>query len=145
MISLKEITRENIDVIIRLTVKEHQKDQVATNAESISQGNYYDEAWFRAIYFNENPVGFVMLSIDDKKKEYWLWRLMIDKKYQDKGYGKEAMHQVIDFIKTNPNIKELITSYVPKEKDGADAFYLSLGFIDTGKKDGNEIIMKYIF
>jgi len=127
---------------MKLKVKDDQQDQVASNAVSIAQGNYSDKAWFRGIYFDDTPVGFVMLSIDKEKKEYWVWRYMIDKNHQGKGYGKAALLQVIDFMKTLPDIEEISLSYVPKE-NGADAFYTKVGFIDTGKKIEDEVIMKY--
>jgi len=127
---------------MKLKVKDDQQDQVAPNSISIAQGNYSDKAWFRGIYFDDTPVGFVMLSIDKEKKEYWVWRYMIDKNHQGKGYGKAALLQVINFMKTLPDIKEILLSYVPKE-NGADAFYLKVGFIDTGKKIEDEVIMKY--
>ena len=126
-----------------LEVKEEQKDQVAPNPVSIAEGHYSDEAWFRGIYFNDTPVGFVMLWIDKEKPKYWVWRYMIDKNQQGKGYGKAALIQVIDFLKTMPNIEEICLSYVPKE-NGADAFYTKLGFIDTGEEKEGEILMKYM-
>ncbi len=143
MINLQEITKDNLNEILHLKVKDAQQDQVAPNSVSIAQAHYTHKAWFRGIYFNDVPVGFVMLSIDEKKKEYWVWRYMIDQNHQGKGYGKTALLQVIDFMKTLPDIKEILLSYVPKE-NGADAFYTKVGFVDTGKKHGKkEIIMKY--
>jgi len=142
MINLQEITKDNLGPILKLKVKDDQQGQVASNAVSIAQAHYYDEAWFRGIFFNDVPVGFVMLSIDEKEKEYWVWRYMIDGNHQGKGYGKAALLQVIDFMKTLPDIKEIRLSYVPKE-NGADAFYTKVGFIDTDEKSGKEVVMKY--
>jgi len=145
MINLQEITKDNLLPILKLKVKDDQQDQVASNAVSIAQAHYSDKAWFRGIYFNDVPVGFVMLSIDKEQKKYWVWRYMIDRNHQGKGYGKAALLQVIDFMKTLPDIKEIFLSYVPKE-NGADTFYTKVGFVDTGEthgKEGGEIVMKY--
>ena len=143
MISLRQVTKENIKAILKLKVRDDQKDQVATNAESIAEGTYTDVAWFRAIYWEEQPVGFVMLSLEPEKNEYWIWRYMIDKGEQGKGFGKAAIEKAIDFMRTMPGIKEVLLSYVPKPQNGADGFYLKCGFIDTGRKEHGEIIMKY--
>ena len=35
-------------------------------------------------------------------KSYLIWRFMIDKKYQGKGYGKEALQLALDYIRTFP-------------------------------------------
>ncbi len=145
MIEFKEVTKENVSKIMKLEVYGHQKDQVAINAVSIAQGNYYEEAWFRGIYKEDEPVGFVMLSIDCKEKEYWVWRFMIDKNHQGKGYGKAAIALVKKVLKEEvPDIAEISLSYVPKEKDGADEFYTKVGFEDTGKmSSGKEKIMQF--
>lgn len=144
MIHLKEIHKDNLTAFLKLEVHENQKDQVATNAISIAQGNYSDKAWFRGIYRNDTPVGFVMLSLDYEKKTYWVHRYMIDKNHQGKGYGKAALIQIIEFMKTIPDIEEIILTYVPKKENGANLFYEKLGFVDTGidYKNTGEILMK---
>ncbi|MCP4123494.1 MAG: GNAT family N-acetyltransferase [Bacteroidetes bacterium] len=142
MISLREVNKDNIIKILNLKVYEEQQDQVATNAISIAQGSVHEEAWYRGIYADDVPVGFVMLSLNTIKKEYWIWRYMIDKEHQGKGYGKAALEQVVDFMRTQPDIKEIKLSYVPKEKGASDKFYANCGFIDTGEKEEGEIIMK---
>ena len=86
-ITMKEITAETVWPIMKVNVAENQKSFVAPNANSIAEAYFTKEAWFRAIYAGEEPVGFVMLFADEKKPEYFLWRLMIDKDHQGKGYG----------------------------------------------------------
>jgi len=142
MIELREITKKNIGPILKLKVYKEQSDQVASNAVSIAEGSVHEEAWYKGIYAAEKPVGFVMLSLDLSKKEYWIWRYMIDKEHQGKGYGKMALEKVIEFMKTQPGIKEIKLSYVPKEKGAPDKFYAKCGFIDTCEKEHGEIIMK---
>ena len=62
-ISLREITRETLRDVLRLKVAPEQEKFVATNAVSIAQAHFYPEtAWFRAIYADDTPVGFVMIE-----------------------------------------------------------------------------------
>lgn len=144
MIEFREITKENVIAIIDLDLLEHQKDQVAPNAVSIAQGHYSEEAWFRAIYNNDKPVGFVMLSLDYKKNKFWVWRFMIDKNHQGKGYGRASIDLIKQVIKEKvPNVTEIYLSYVPKEEGGADEFYKKVGFEDTGKMLDDEKVMVY--
>lgn len=144
MINFKEITEDNLFKIVGLKVHKEQEDQVADNIYSILQGNYRKTAWFKAIYFGETPVGFIMLDFPaDNKELCYVWRFMIDKKHQGKGYGKTALLKAMDYAKTFPDIKIIKLSYVPKEKDGADAFYKKLGFVETGEVDGDEVVMKF--
>jgi len=144
MVHFKEITKENIVKIVDLAVHDHQKDQVAPNAISIAVGHYFETAWFRGIYKDEEPVGFVMLELDFKEATYSVWRFMIDKNHQGKGYGKAAMELIKKVMKEKvPGISAFELSYVPKETGGADEFYRKLGFVDTGGMIGKEKIMQF--
>jgi len=142
MIEFREVTKENLISLIDLEVFDNQKDQVATNAISIAQGNYNEKSWFRGIYKGDEPVGFAMLYLDYEKSYYAVWRFMIDKKYQGKGYGMDSMNLIKKVVKEKaPEAKELHLSYVPKEKGGADEFYRKAGFKDTGKISKGEKYM----
>ena len=103
------------------------------------------------IYEGDTPVGFIMIGFD--VDDYWddapeiargnynLWRLMIDKKYQGKGYGKEAVRLALDFINTFPcgSAEYCWLSYEPENK-AARNIYSSFGFSETGEMDGEELI-----
>ena len=60
---------------------------VANNAVSIAQAHFEPCAWFRGIYANETPVGFIMLYDDPDEPAYFLWRLLVAEEYQGLGYG----------------------------------------------------------
>ena len=140
-ITLKEITAETVWPIMKLNVAENQKSFVAPNANSIAEAYFTKEARFRAIYAGEEPVGFVMLFADEKKPEYFLWRLMIAESHQGLGYGYLAMEQVIEHVKTLPGAVELLTSYVPGDGNPSP-FYYKLGFEETGEWEDDEKVLK---
>jgi len=142
-VSLREITSETVIPICKLseTLSEQQQKMVAPNAVSIAQAHFSDKAWFRAIYADDTPVGFIMLYDDSEKAEYFLWRLMIAGPYQGKGYGRKAIDLLIEYVKTRPGASELLTSYVPIE-GGPEEFYRKLGFEPTGDVDDGEIVVK---
>ncbi|UCG62769.1 MAG: GNAT family N-acetyltransferase [Candidatus Zixiibacteriota bacterium] len=140
-ITLREITEDTVNDILALEVAAHQKGFVATNAKSIAQAHFCENAWFRAIYADDTPVGFVMLYIDTEKPEYFLWRFMIDEKYQKKDYGLRAMELVIQFVRTFPNATRLELSYAPGEGDPS-GFYARLGFLETGEWLNKQKVMR---
>ena len=149
MIILKDITKENLESIIDLDVSKRQRNQVAPNSVSIAQGHYSNSAWFKGIFNNNVPIGFVMLDLFTEEKKCFLWRFMIDEKYQGKGYGKIALTQVIDYVKSLKVFDEIKTSYVPAEND-AEGFYKSFGFTESEEiikeidlEDSGEIGLKY--
>ena len=84
-----------------------------------------------------------MLYADENKPEYFLWRLMVDKDHQGKGYGSKAMELVIEHVKTLPGAIELLTSYVPGDGNPSP-FYYKLGFVETGKIEDGEKVLKLI-
>ena len=89
MVVLKKITRENLDEVLALSVAKHQKSFVSTTADSLAQAYVYrDTAFPFAIYADEKPVGFIMLGYYESRKQYTLWKFLIDKEHQGKGYGK---------------------------------------------------------
>jgi diamine N-acetyltransferase len=140
LIQLREITKENFKAILRLKVAPTQEKFVASNAISIAEAHFYPEnSWFRAIYYDETPVGFLMLDDQPQKSLYFLWRFMIDASQQGKGYGREAIKLLVQHVATRPNATALFVSYVPSE-GGPALFYQKLGFVPTGEIEEGEIV-----
>lgn len=82
-----------------------------------------------------------MLYDDDIKREYFLWRLMIAGPQQGKGFGRHAIQLLLDYVRTRPGAKELLTSYVPDEA-GPGKFYQRLGFKPTGEILEGETVIR---
>ncbi len=142
VVSLREITRETLNEVLRLKVATAQERFVATNAVSIAQAHFHPEtAWFRGIYAGDDPVGFVMLELDTTKQQYGLWRFMIDERYQGRGYGREAIRLVVEQVRSLQGARELLTSVVPGE-GSPGSFYQRLGFSFTGEVDHGEQVMR---
>lgn len=143
-VTLKEITRATLRDVCRLDAGDGGK-QVATNALSTAETSFYGEAWFRAICADETPVGFVMLydpSLVDapEETEYFLWRLMIDRNHQRRGYGRAAVELLIEHVRGRPGARRLLVSHV-EQADALGRFYGSIGFAYTGKVDDGERVM----
>ena len=142
MIELREIDTGNLRAILRLKVAPSQEDFVAPNAVSIAQAYFHrDNAWFRAIYDGDTPVGFVMLDDKPHVPSYWLWRFMIDAAHQRKGYGRQALELVFAHVKARPAATEIFTSCVDKP-GGPGSFYEGLGFAYTGAIDEGERVLR---
>jgi len=143
-VTLREITSDTVDSILRLRVAEDQEPFFPSNAESIAQAHFSDHAWFRAIYAGETPVGFIMLYLDEEKPLYYLWRFMIDKKYQRQGSGSQAIAHVLEHIRGLPNAEELFLTYLPGEWEPL-SFYQKFGFEETGEwKDDEKVMRLYL-
>jgi diamine N-acetyltransferase len=143
-IELREITRHSVIDIVKLDAGDDRR-QVAPNAVSIAQAHFEPAAWFRAVVQGERPVGFVMLydptlTATPESPHFFLWRLMIDKAHQGRGYGHAAVERLIEHVRTRPGASELRVSHVPEAQSLA-RFYQSLGFRYTGEQDEGELVM----
>jgi diamine N-acetyltransferase len=149
-ISLREVTKDTVRQICELTVAEGQRKFVATNAESMAQAYFHPEAWFRAVYADETPVGFVMIedptlvSGPDTEEPVCLWRFMMDHRYQGLGFGKRTLELVVKHVRTRTKLDHMLTSCVPGD-EGPRNFYLKFGFLPTGEVDDHEIVLRLDF
>ena len=140
-VTLREITEDSVRRICNLSVRDNQRNFVASNAESIAEAYFSKHAWFRAIYADEIPIGFVMLEDRPEESIYDLWRFMIDTRYQRMGFGRRTMALLIEHVKTRPNATELLTNVIQPE-GGPQSFYEKLGFRLTGEYEEGEAVMR---
>ena len=159
-ICLEKLTWDTVDDVLKLKVSKEQKEFVAPNRDSIIDAYFAltEESipvFTFGIYLGKKPVGFLMIGYDVPWAEqyyglprgyYYIWRFMIDKRYQGNGYGKEALKLAIDFIKTSPSGKAEYCwlSYEP-ENEVARNLYLSFGFEEKKElwKEDQEIPAVY--
>jgi diamine N-acetyltransferase len=140
-VTLREISSDTVRTICSLSVREEQRKFVAPNAVSIAQAYFSKYAWFRAIYADETPVGFLMLEDQPEKPQYYLWRFMIDARYQGMGFGRWALKLLIEHVRTRPNATELLTS-VHQAEGGPQEFYERMGFELTGEREEDEALLR---
>jgi diamine N-acetyltransferase len=147
IVTLREITADTVIPVVKLGVAESQKGFVAPNAVSLAQALFAPEAWYRAIYADDEPAGFVMLADDSLKDpvpdppSIGVWRFMVDARVQGRGIGKAAMLQVIEHVRGKGLFEALELSYVPGP-GSPEPFYLSLGFRHTGRVDEGEVVLE---
>ena len=142
---LEKLIWDNYDDVTKLKVNKDQKTFVAPNNDSLIDAYFAVteegmKVYTFGIYYGKKPVGFLMISYDCPwatqyyglpEKYYYIWRFMIDKKYQGQGFGKEALKLAIEFIKTFPcgESEACWLSYEP-ENEVARKLYLQAGFIE---------------
>ncbi len=147
-VSLREITAETVRAVTKLAVRPDQEGFVAPNAVSLAEALFSDEAWYRAVYADDELVGFVMLSDETlkprppKEPKIGLWRFMVDAKHQRRGIGGEVIRLVLEYVRSRPGICGFYTSYVPGP-GGPGPFYLGLGFEPNGEVEDGEVVIIY--
>jgi diamine N-acetyltransferase len=140
-VSLREVNRDNLEAVCRLQVAGDQQEFVETNAGSLAEA--YVEPSFRpfAIYAGDEPVGFTMYGYEDPPGRWWVVRLMIDQRFQGRGYGRRAMELLLHRMVEREGCRQIVTSYVPGNEIAAH-LYRRLGFVDTGEMDEGEHLLR---
>lgn len=132
MVHLEPVTKDNLDAVLTLEVNDSQKGYVSSAAESLAQAYVYAKTAFPfAVFDGGTVVGFIMMGYYEEKKYYTLWKLMIDRRHQGRGYGKAALELGIAFLKERFRAKEIYTGVIPGNST-AKSLYRSVGFEDTG-------------
>jgi diamine N-acetyltransferase len=151
-VTLEEITDQNREAVLALRVAPGQERFVSSVRDSLAEAAEYPHArpWYRAVCASgepAGPVGFVMVSWNVKPQPpeiigpWFLWKLLIDERYQGRGYGAAIVRQIADLVRAE-GATELLTSYVP-EGGGPAGFYQRLGFVATGEfDDDGEVIVR---
>lgn len=167
-IRLEKITYDNVGAVLRLRVAKEQRNFVADNEWSLIQAYLTltegKPVFPFAICSGKTVVGFIMINYGsdwtgyehdawlnsdtyrfyEGKNYYYIWRFMIGKRFQHRGYGREAMQLALDFIRTAPcgEAEYCVLSYDP-ENEIAKKLYSSLGFVELNGpgyyEDGDEV------
>ncbi len=167
-IHLEKVTCDNVGAIVKLRVSKEQRDYVARNDQSLIDA-YLSLAEGKpvfpfGIYNGKTPVGFIMISYSNDwsgyerdawlnsdsyrfyrdKYYYYIWRFMIGRRFQGRGYGRKALELAVDFMRTFPcgAAEYCVLSYGPTNEAAKD-FYRSFGFTELNEpgyyEEGDEI------
>jgi diamine N-acetyltransferase len=139
-VELRPVTEQNWKALIKLKVSDDQSHFVASNLYSIAEAQFGFEDEGRwdlfplGAYVSDEPVGFVMYAYNFNHSRFqaFIVRLMVDHKFQGKGYGREIMQLVLKDFSENEKIKNIGISYEP-ENAVARKLYASLGFVEPGE------------
>jgi diamine N-acetyltransferase len=135
MITLQPVSDDNRAAVEALRIDPSQERFVNNVSEAFLEAE--EEPGGRAIQFGlydgDVPVGFVMISDEVDGSEYiahYLWKLLIDRDRQRRGYGTAALDLVSTYFRDRGN-KEMWTT--AGDGDGSPIpFYERYGFVRTG-------------
>lgn len=134
-VTLQPITADTVNTIMGLQTTVDQQRFVAPVVVSIAQAYFDPKAEVLAVYADEVPVGFMQWR-DEGAGVAYLWRFLIDKNHQSRGYGTAAMLALMDKLRER-GFTKLTLSFVPGG-GSPGAFYASLGFVETGEIEDGE-------
>ena len=137
MIHLEEVTEENWIDIASLSVKEEQKKFLAPAIGIIARGYVYRDCNAKVFGIAEDNqmVGVALVrDFTDEPLGYDLQQFMIDQRFQNKGYGTQALNLILDYLKKDGRF-DCVEVCVNKADAMALRVYEKVGFVDSGYVD----------
>jgi diamine N-acetyltransferase len=135
-VTLRPISDANREAVEALRVSPAQQRFVSGVVESLAEAAAEPDgrALYWAIYADETPVGFVMISDEVAGSEYiphYLWKLLIDERYQRRGFGSATLDLIVAYFRGRPGVAVLSTS-AGQGVGSPIPFYERYGFEPTG-------------
>ncbi len=140
-ITLHPVTGDNWRDIAALEVNETQQKFVAEPLRYLALCSYGKEWNPLAINLGEQVIGFLMWAIDPTDRSGWLGGILIDRRHQRQGYGRQAVHAAINLLAEEQEIRSFALSYQPANV-AAKHLYASLGFIEGDEWEDDEIVAR---
>jgi histidinol dehydrogenase len=142
--SVRPVDRSNAEAVMKLQVAAGQRAFVSPVDRSLAQVAYEPCGRAMAMFDGEQAVGMMLLydvrhDEEEPANQLYVWRLLVDARFQKRGYGRLAMSWVVDEARRE-GYAEVGLSHVDKPGH-AGAFYQKLGFAYTGEVDGVELKM----
>jgi diamine N-acetyltransferase len=142
MIELKPLTVDNFWDAIELKINREQEQYIPDNTFLIAMAKVLPHCIPLIIYDDNKNVGFLMYGLDENQNSYWIHIMMIDEKYQGKGYAKESFQKILSEIKKDKNVHKIVLA-VNKGNINAVKMYENLGFKFNGQRfDENKWAVK---
>lgn len=138
-VRLEHLTVDNWEEVAELSVAEEQQGTVASNLYSIAESRFLPGFLTKAVISETDTVGFAMYGPDPDDGHIWLYRLMIDHRFQRRGFGRLALREVVRAVSHEFGAQILRLGVAPKN-GAAISLYESSGFRPTGQFIGSEKI-----
>ena len=141
MIRLEDVNETNWRC--PLHVSEAQKEYVANPAGILARAYAYRSCRSRAfiVYNEETPIGMGLYYDCPNRNAYDFSQFFIDERYQGHGYGMAAAKLALNEMKRDGRYDKVILCYM-EGNNAAKSLYEKLGFVETGCRDGEEILME---
>ena len=141
-----EVTESNREAVLNLRMSDEQLGFIETPADCLKDAADYPEFRPVGLYVDEQLVGFAMYGalLDSAGgRNVWMDRLLIDERFQRKGYGRRFTELLIERMVSEYG-KQPIYLSVFEENTGAIRLYEELGFtfIHEYDSDGELIFQK---
>ena len=137
MIHLSDINEQNYLDAASLRVREDQQGYLDRPVGILARGYVYRAANARVFGIAEDGrlIGLALVKdMDEEPACYDLQQFMIDERWQNRGFGSEALRQVLALLRREGKYG-CVEVCVKQDNAQALRVYEKLGFADTGYRD----------
>lgn len=140
-LELRAVTAETWRSVAALEVSRAQRRFVAEPSYYLALCCYGRSGWQPlAIHLRERVIGLLMWTADPADGACWLGGFFIDGRHQRRGYGRQALGLALEQLRQR-GFGSFALSYQP-ENLAAKALYASLGFVESGELEGDEVVAR---
>ena len=136
-IRLEPLTAANWKQCADLPVDDSQSLFIPPNLHSIAAARFYPDNCCRAIYADDQMVGFALYGTEHPTRRTKIFRFMIAHPHQRRGYGRAALRAILTEIQSRWNPDSIYISY-HDTNDIARRLYREFGFVEV-ERDGSKI------
>src|SRR5215210_8746422 len=145
VVSLRPLSESNRQAVEALRVSPSQAQFVSSVADSLREAAEHPDAHaqYWAVHAEDVPVGFVMIADEVDNPEYipqYLWKLLIDERYQRQGFGTATLDLIVEYFRGRPGVEVLHTS-AGQGEGSPITFYERYGFERTGEVRDDEVVL----
>ena len=144
----RPVTRDTLWPLIGLTLRDDQRDLVATNMQTFAEAAYEPGSVVWGLWDGDEPVGLMAMVDPDGVARNgpfllpgaaYLWRLMVAADRQGRGYGGQALRLAIATAR-GWGAGHLVVG-VNDVAHGNRGFYESFGFVSSGVVEDGDLLL----
>lgn len=140
-VTVRDVDADSWRDVAALRVHEDQRAFVAEPLYYLALCSY--SIWRPlAIVADGTVVGFLMWAIDDDDGSCWLGGILVDRAQQRQGHGRAAVRAAMSMLADRTGATAFALSYQAANVV-ARRLYASLGFVETGEVEGDEVVARY--
>lgn len=140
-VTLSPVSRDNWRAVAAIEVAATQREFVGDPCYYLALC-YYGGDWKPlAIYLGDRVIGFLMWAEDAADRSCWFGGVMVDTKYQRRGYGRQAVQAAMAMLAAEYGYQDFALSYNPANHV-AKHLYGTLGFKETDEWEDDEVVAR---
>ena len=137
-----KLNKQNFWDAMNISIEDEQNSFVLDAKGSVAMGLMYKTKKTFVQMEGNLVVGLLVLNVDKKKEDYSIDIIIIDKRFQNRGYGKHMVKWAVEYLKKEG--AKTLTIGVSRQNIGAKKIYMNAGFVPKSVYDGGmELVMEF--